>query len=122
MEMYVARLIVAMLGVGLVGSPLAALYCNDNSAASMACCRGDMSKCHEPGKTDDCCRTTPRAGSEQMLPAAKAEVLAKATPPHAALPVQVATHLDASLVVHVPQYHAVAPSAASPPRNPVLRT
>lgn len=120
--MRVARLIVAMLGVGLVGSPLAALYCNDSSAASMACCRGDMTKCHEPGKSDDCCRTTPRAGSDQMLPGAKADALAKATALHAALPVQPLAHEATSLLATVPLHRPAAPSEASPPRNPVLRT
>jgi hypothetical protein len=49
----------AALAVALVGSPLAALDCNDTSAAAMACCQDKASECNRPGKTDDCCRKVP---------------------------------------------------------------
>ena len=48
-----------VLTVALVGSPLAALYCNDLSPAAMACCKDRASECNQPGKTDDCCRKAP---------------------------------------------------------------
>jgi hypothetical protein len=49
----------AALAVALVGSPLAALDCNDTGPAAMACCQDKASECNQPGKTDDCCRKVP---------------------------------------------------------------
>lgn len=47
------------LAFSLVGSPLAALYCNDAGPAEMACCKDKASECNQPGATDDWCRTVP---------------------------------------------------------------
>jgi hypothetical protein len=58
----------AALAVALVGSPLAALDCNDTSAAAMACCQDKGSECNQPGKTDDCCRKVPVAKDAAVGP------------------------------------------------------
>ncbi len=47
------------LAAAVMGSPLAALYCDDASPASMACCQDKASECNQPGATDDCCRKVP---------------------------------------------------------------
>jgi hypothetical protein len=122
--MSVARAAVALIALSLLGSPLAALYCNQPDAAAMACCRGDMAHCNMPGKTENCCKKVP-AGQDSQTPALKAERidksrlgplgdLAAVTPD---LPVAVPT-LEVSLHASIPG-RFVAP--VSPPRSPILR-
>lgn len=122
--MSLARAAAVVIALSLLGSPLAALYCNEADAAAMACCRRDMSHCNMPGKTEDCCRKVP-ASQESQTAALKAERIEKSRlgPLHHLpavtpdLPVSV-PRLDASLHASVP----VRPSAApSPPRSPILR-
>ncbi|MGH7318611.1 MAG: hypothetical protein ACRELA_03140, partial [Candidatus Rokuibacteriota bacterium] len=70
--MSLGRAATVLIALSLLGSPLAALYCNQTDAAAMACCRGDMSHCNMPGKTEDCCKRVP-AGQESQTAALKAE-------------------------------------------------
>ena len=57
--MLVRRLTLAFAALGLVGSPVAALYCGGDDPAAMACCQRDANNCNQPGKNDDCCRPQP---------------------------------------------------------------
>ena len=122
--MNLARAAAVVIALSLVGSPLAALYCNQAAAAAMACCRTGMENCNMPGKTEDCCRRVP-ASQENQTDALKAVRLEKSRLGPLAdlpavcpdLPVSVPP-LETSLQGSVP----VRPSAApSPPRSPILR-
>lgn len=122
--MSLARATAVVIALSLLGSPLAALYCNQADAAAMACCRGDMSHCNMPGKTEDCCRRVP-AGQESQTDAIKAVRLEKSRlGPLADLPA-VSPDLDVSVPRLEASLHGsvpVRPSAApSPPRSPILR-
>lgn len=112
------------VAVALLGTPMAALYCNPSDAASMACCKEDMTGCNLPGKTEDCCREVPQ-DQETATVTVKAERLAKidlaalALEP-AALPTGVAMSAPSRtcFAVTIPLFGAAAPS---PPRTPILR-
>ena len=55
-------LLLLATGLGIIGSPVAALYCGEPDAAAMACCKRDMSNCNRPGKTEDCCHPSAASG------------------------------------------------------------
>jgi len=115
----VAAVIVA---VGLLSSPVTALYCSGDSPAAKACCERDGSTCNQPSNADDCCHVTPGVGSDQgLLPAAKADVKAKALSLHAALPAPLAGSWNAGFPLVIVPSNASYPPQASPPRNLVLR-
>jgi hypothetical protein len=57
--MLLRRLTIAFAAVGLLGSPVASLYCPSEGPAAMACCQQKASECNQPGANDDCCRTVP---------------------------------------------------------------
>lgn len=117
------RLTAVLLSVGLLGSPISALYCNDVDAAAMACCQGDMSKCNQPGKTEDCCRKIP-ASQETAGIATKADRIDRlplAGPLHVAV-LSAAENLHASSAgLALPWRPLELPRDAWPPRNVVLR-
>jgi len=120
--MFLARSAALMLAVGLVASPVAALFCAEGDAAAMACCREDMSQCNQPGKTDDCCRTSPGVSRDQgALPALKSGLNAPSLDSHAALLPQSALADQAGFLVLAHAPHSVPTPQASPPRSPILR-
>jgi len=59
--------------VSLVGSPIAALHCEDTGPAAMACCTNDAGRCNEPGMTDECCQKAP---ADERVAAGPAKVTA----------------------------------------------
>ena len=121
--MSLIRLVAVVVTTGLLGSPLSGLYCSENSEAARACCRNSPSSCNQPGKTDDCCHVKPTGGSDQgLLPAAKADLKAKALAFHAALPVPTISGWDGpgSAASVVPQGTSPPPQASSS-RSLVLR-
>jgi hypothetical protein len=72
------RFLVLATGLGIIGSPVAALYCGDRDAATMACCKRDMSNCNRPGKTEDCCHPSAANGG---FVAAKVDQSPRLAPP-----------------------------------------
>ena len=90
-----------MVAAGLLIVPVAALYCDASDAASMACCKGDMAGCNQPGKTEDCCRKN-LAGRETVLNFVKASRLDKPAP--ISLP-------DFALATVTPPAAALAPAS-----------
>lgn len=122
--MSLARAAAVVIALSLLGSPLAALYCNQADAAAMACCRTGMANCNMPRKTEDCCRRVP-ASQESQTDAVKAVRLEKSRlgplgDLHAVspdLPVSVPL-LEACFHGSVPLRPSAAPS---PPRSPILR-
>lgn len=83
----------ALVSLGLLGSPLFALYCGGSAPAAMACCQDDPQGCNRMGKSDDCCRTLPNDGSETATLVLSAQ---PSTPMHAValIPICVSTVLD----------------------------
>jgi len=90
------RLTLALVSLGLLGSPLATLYCAGDDPASMACCRKDPESCNRAGKSDDCCRTVPNDGSDSatLVKPAYAGVPMQAV---ALIPATVSTVLDSTI-------------------------
>jgi hypothetical protein len=76
------RLLLLAMGLGIIGSPVAALYCSERDAATMACCKRDMSNCNRPGKTEDCCHPSAASGG---FVAAKVDQSARLAPPSLSL-------------------------------------
>jgi hypothetical protein len=118
--MGLTRLTAVMVGLGLLGSPLGAVYCREGSPAAKACCQQRASTCNEPGTTDDCCRPKSPDDGRSLLPAAKADLKAKSTS------LLVALHTQAPLIEPadgpIGSINPVAsPPQASPPRSSVLR-
>lgn len=122
--MPLARGTAVLVAVGLLGTPLAALYCNQTDMAAMACCQGDMPHCNMPDKTEDCCRRVP-ASHETSAVGSKADRLDKprlsadplgmpALPGTMSVPVLGAASVLSSASVR-------AAPAPSPPRSPILR-
>lgn len=72
------RFLLLATGLGIIGSPVVALSCGERDAATMACCKRDMSNCNRPGKTEDCCH--PSAASAGFV-AAKVDQSARLAPP-----------------------------------------
>ena len=112
-----------MVAAGLLIVPLVALYCDEGDAASMACCKGDMAGCNQPGKTEDCCRKGV-ASRENALNLVKASRLDK--PAAVSLPDFALTAATPPAAVLVPASvvaasHLVPPGAPSPPLTSVLR-
>ena len=119
------RVMAVLIALSLLGSPLAALYCNQSDAASMACCRGDMSHCNMPGKTEGCCKRVP-AGQDSQTPALKAERVEKGRVGVGSL--HLTALLPASAVSVLPSETLFLgstsgrlPATASPPTSSVLR-
>ena len=111
------------LAAGLLIEPVAALYCYTRDAASMACCRGDMAGCNQPGKTEDCCRKGV-ANRETTLDLVKASRLAK--PGATSFPSLSLAAYTVPTVVLGPSAifalsHPVPRAAPSPPVISVLR-
>jgi hypothetical protein len=122
--MSLARAAAVGIALSLLGSPLAALYCNQADAAAMACCRTGMADCNMPGKMENCCKRVP-AGQESQTDAVKAVRLEKSRlGPLADLPAVspdvpvTVPPLEASFHGSVPVRYSLAPS---PPRSPILR-
>lgn len=122
--MGVARATAVLAAVGLLASPLAALFCTPADAAAMACCRTDMSSCNKPGKTEDCCRKAPASEgtSTAALKAQRPDKLKLAGPPSDALAVAALAGVPAAaaspFAFSAPLLVTAAPS---PPRSPILR-
>lgn len=74
--MLVRRLTIALAALGVLGSPVAALYCGGDDPAAMACCQRDSNDCNQPAKNDDCCRPQPPDG-QALAVKVKAGDLAK---------------------------------------------
>ncbi|HXB55330.1 MAG TPA: hypothetical protein VN461_11135 [Vicinamibacteria bacterium] len=72
------RFLLLATGIGIMGSPVAALYCGEGDAATMACCKRDMSNCNRPGKTEDCCHPSAASGG---FVAAKVDQSPRLAPP-----------------------------------------
>jgi hypothetical protein len=120
--MGVTRLTAVMVGLGLLGSPLEAVYCREGSPAAKACCQQRASTCNEPGTTDDCCHPTPPDKGRSLLPAAKAELKAKSTSLLVALHTLTPVILPADgLTGSTNPVTSSSPPQASPPRSSVLR-
>lgn len=122
--MRLARAAAVFVSVSLLGSPVAALYCNSADAGAMACCQGDMPNCNTPGKTDDCCRRVP-ASQDTAAVSLKAEGLEK--PGLTIGPVDLMIVPGATVVALQPaaawvdRSYLVLPSAGPPARRPILR-
>lgn len=120
--MFGARFLTSLLMGGLAASPVAALYCSEGDAAAMACCREDMSQCNQPGKTDDCCRTSPDESREHgALPALKADLKAPTLNALAVLPLGPELAQRPGIVALGRVQQDVSTGRASPPRSPILR-
>jgi hypothetical protein len=61
--MVLCRLTLALVALGLVGSPLSALFCPGTDPAAMACCQNNPQGCNKTGMSDGCCRTVPNDGN-----------------------------------------------------------
>lgn len=122
--MSLPRVAAVVIALSLLGSPLAALYCNQTDAAAMACCRTGMASCNVPGKTEDCCKRVP-AGQENQTTALKAERLEKSRlGPLGDLPA-VSPDRPISVPPLEASFHGSVPARlftpVSPPRSPILR-
>jgi hypothetical protein len=113
------RAIALLLATGLLSAPVASLYCDVRDQAAMACCKGDMSECNRPGKTDDCCKTG--TANHETSSNVAASRLDRAAPPDVVLhsfaspsgaPTALPLFLEPELSV---------PAIHSPPLRTVLR-
>ncbi len=114
------RLTVLLVAMGLLASPIAALYCDTQGQAAMECCQGDMSECNQPGKTEDCCQVAPtsqegaaivgKAPNQRLTPDGPVALpaLAAATLPPPSVRLRISR-------IPTPQ------ADPSPPRTPILR-
>jgi hypothetical protein len=119
--MLLRRVALALAAVGLLGSPVASLYCPGDDAAAMACCQRDANGCNQRGKSDDCCRTVPADGQTAAV-AAKAGDLAKPQLLIAStglLPIVTLSAPRPSVSVGIPPEHVL--QDLSPPPLCVLR-
>ena len=103
--------------------PVASLYCQVRDAAAMACCRGDMAGCNQPGKTEDCCRKNPTSHETtlNLVQAGRLDRPAAVSLPDFAVPA--ATPVTAALRpwALLDVFHLAARAAPSPPLTSVLR-
>ena len=115
-----AALVVA---AGLLIVPMAALYCDATDAASMACCKGDMAGCNQPGKTQDCCRKG--VASHEAVPnfvkASRIEKPAAVSLPDFALAAVTPPVANLGPAARVAASHLAPRGAPSPSLTSVLR-
>lgn len=115
----------ALLSAAIVSIvPVAALYCEVREASSMACCQRDMSRCNEPGKTDDCCNKGSSTRDTTALDLAKTNRLAKpgtTAGHHIAIVISVTTTGEPPAALAPTASHLAAAGAPSPPLRTVLR-
>jgi hypothetical protein len=112
------RLLLLAMGMGIIGSPVAALYCGERDAATMACCKRDMSNCNRPGKTEDCCHPSAASGG---FVAATVDQSARLAPPSFALAPQLDLPERSTAGVAVGPHPWEPVQDLSPPIRSVLR-
>lgn len=118
--MLLRRLTLAIVSLGLLGSPLSALYCGGEGPAAMACCQQDPQGCNRGGKSDDCCRTVPNDGTDSAT-----LVAAAISAPHAGvlIPAPVLTVLGSTVLAsrHLLVAESHLPLDLPPPLLSTLR-
>jgi hypothetical protein len=116
--MLLRRLTIALAAVGLLGSPVAGLYCPSDDPAAMACCQQKASECNQPGASDDCCRTVPVDKGTTYSPshvlAGKAE-WTSAPAPDGLVPIVILVGPSRSGHAFGPVSHGAAPDLGPPP-------